>query len=97
MGKRSKSGLTEDTIIEVIAASGELGDGPLEADAVPATVASLIEGVAATVVPAARATGAAKFGVEFGVRSRKDGSAALADEPGKGTFRVFLEWTGSRD
>jgi hypothetical protein len=45
------------------------------------------------VVPAARASGAAKFGIEFGVRTRKDGSAVLADEPARGVFRVFLEWT----
>ncbi len=96
MGKRSKSAVTDDTIIEVIAASGELGDGALEPDAVPATVASLIEAVAASVVPAARSTGAGKFGVEFGVRTRKDGSATLADEPARGTFRVFMEWSGDR-
>jgi hypothetical protein len=92
MGKRSKHPVDE-SVIEVIAASGDLGDGTLETIEAPSTVAALIEQVAASVVPAARASGAAKFGIEFGVRTRKDGSAVLADEPARGVFRVFLEWT----
>lgn len=92
MGKRSKHPVDE-AVVEVIAASGDLGDGTLEAIEAPSTVAALIEQVAASVVPGARASGAAKFGIEFGVRTRKDGSAVLADEPGRGVFRVFLEWT----
>jgi hypothetical protein len=92
MAKRSKLA-ADDSVIEVIAASGDLGDGTLEDVAAPSTVAALIEQVAAAVVPAARASGAAKFGIEFGVRTRKDGSAVLADDPARGAFRVFLEWT----
>jgi hypothetical protein len=92
MGKRSKHAVDEP-VIEVIAASGDLGDGSIENLDAPSTVAGLIEQVAASVVPAARASGAAKFGIEFGVRTRTDGSAVLADEPSRGVFRVFLEWT----
>lgn len=93
MGKRSKHAADDDSVIEVIAASGDLGEGTLDEVDAPSTVAALIEQVAASVVPAARASGAAKFGIEFGVRTRKDGSAVLADEPARGVFRVFLEWT----
>ncbi len=91
MGKRSKQ-VEAEADVEVIEVSGDLDDGSLEAFEAPATVAGLIAEVAATVVPAARESGAAKFGVEFGVRTRKDGSATLAADPARGTYRVFLEW-----
>lgn len=92
MGKRSKSAAAEEPIIEIIATNAEEVGLP---DDLPTSVGDLIVDVAAAVVPSARATGAAKYGVQFGVRVRRDGSATLADEGERATIRVFLEWPGS--
>jgi hypothetical protein len=92
MGKRSKS--DPGTTVTVTTADDPSGIPP---EAVPASVGDLISAVAASVVPAARAAGPDKFGVEFGIRQRPDGSAQLTDGTAGATFRVFLEWTGRSD
>lgn len=92
MGKRNKSAVTDEPAFEIIATSAEEGILP---DDLPTSVGDLIVDVAAAVVPSARATGAAKFGVQFGVRVRRDGSATLADDGERSTIRVFLEWPGT--
>ena len=92
MSKRSKADLDPAGSIEIMAVGpdGEL----LAVEVVPIDAGDLIAEVAAPVVPAARAAGPAKFGVEFGIRVRRDGSVALADDAGKAMMRVFLEWHG---
>jgi hypothetical protein len=92
MAKRSKSDPAEDAVIEVMAMSGD-GEWSVPPEALPVTVGDLIASVAESVVPAARNAGPDKFGVEFGVRTRRDGSAVLADDPRKATIRVFMEWS----
>ncbi len=59
MGKRSKHPIDE-SVIEVIAASGDLGDGSLELIEAPSTVAALIEQVAESVADARRIIAAAR-------------------------------------
>ncbi len=92
MGKRSRADATTDDAIELMAVGpdGEL----IPIEAVPPSVGDLITEVADAVLPAARATGPAKFGVEFGIRVRRDGTVALTDATSRATFRVFLEWNG---
>jgi len=92
MGKRSK----DDPVIEDLAEFVAVGpDGEIiPIEDVPPTVGDLITEVADSVVLAARSTGTTKFGVEFGIRVRRDGTVALADETAKATFKVFMEWSG---
>lgn len=96
MGKRTRAAMsatvTTDTASPTDDPSGTPGPDPI-----PASVGELIESVAAAVVPAARAAGPDKFGVEFGIRQRRDGSAELTKGAAGATYRVFLEWSGSRD
>jgi hypothetical protein len=99
MGKRSRNEPPDAGMIDVMASSvdGEVTIEPAMAPAsVPASVAELIGAVAESVVPAARAAGPDKFGVEFGIRTRRDGSASLVEDPAKATFRVFMEWSADR-
>jgi hypothetical protein len=73
----------------------EVAEGmPTRDPVVPAGVDELVRAVSDAIVPAARAAGSSKFGVEFGVRVVKGGSPRLTQDAGKATFRVFLEWTG---
>ncbi|MFN8620575.1 MAG: hypothetical protein U0869_07530 [Chloroflexota bacterium] len=96
MGKRSKSGTAGEPTIEILAV-GPTGDGAVDEELVPGGVAELVTAVSDAVVPAAQATGAAKFGVQFGVRIHRDGSASLAEDGDRTAFRVFLEWNGSQE
>jgi len=92
MGKKARLDPTADATIEVMAV-GPDGE-QLALESVPVSVADLIAEVASAVVPAAREAGPAKFGVEFGIRLRRDGTVALSDEMSRAAFRVFLEWSG---
>jgi hypothetical protein len=96
MGKRSKSGAAGEPTIEVLAV-GPTGDGEIMEDLIPEGVSELIAGVAESIVPAAQATGAAKFGVQFGVRIHRGGAVSLVEDGDRAAFRVFLEWNGTGD
>jgi hypothetical protein len=95
MGKRSRAGDAGEPTIEILA-TGPTGDGEPSDGPVPPAVGELIAAVSKAVVPAAGATGAAKFGVQFSVRIHRDGSASLAEDADRSAFRVFLEWNGPR-
>jgi len=91
MAKRPRLDPNKDGSIEIMAVGpdGEL----LTVEAVPVSVGDLIAEVTNAVVPSAREAGPDKFGVEFGIRLRKDGSVTLAEDPARSAFRIFLEWS----
>jgi len=95
MGKRSKddSGIEDLAELVAVGPDGEL----IPIEDVPPSVGDLILEVADAVVPAARTAGTAKFGVEFGIKVRRDGTVALSEQTDKATFKVFMEWTGDGD
>ena len=96
MGKRTKTDREADALIEVVELTPG-GEVQVEGSAVPRTVGDVIASVVDSVVPAAWAAGPHKFGVEFRIRTDGDGSAVLAEEGGKATFRVFMEWSRSHE